>query len=95
MSDRMRAAVLRKIRTPLKIERVAVPEPGPGEILVRVVACGVCHSDLHAVDGDWTPGPVLPLIPGHEVTGHVAGFGAGVAGFKIGQAVGVPWMFSA
>jgi len=95
MSDKMNAAVLRKIRTPLKIERVAVPEPGPSEILIRVVACGVCHSDLHAVDGDWTPGPVLPLIPGHEVTGHVAALGAGVAGFKIGQTVGVPWMFSA
>lgn len=91
----MRAAVLRRIGAPLKIERLPVPEPGPGELLVRVTACGVCHSDVHAVDGDWTPGPVLPLIPGHEVAGHVAGLGAGVTGFKIGDAVGVPWMYSA
>jgi propanol-preferring alcohol dehydrogenase len=91
----MRAAVLRKLRTPLRIEKLARPEPGPGEILIRVAACGVCHSDLHAVDGDWTPGPTLPLIPGHEVTGHVAALGSGVSGVKLGEAVGVPWMFSA
>ncbi len=91
----MQAAVLRKLGTPLEIETLPIPEPGPGEILIKVVACGVCHSDLHAVDGDWTPGPVLPLIPGHEVAGTVAGLGAGVAGFKIGERVGVPWMFSA
>jgi len=95
MAHQMRAAVLRKLRTPLKIEKLPEPEPGPGELLIRIAACGVCHSDLHAIDGDWTPGPVLPLIPGHEVTGHVAALGSGVTGFKIGDAVGVPWMFSA
>jgi alcohol dehydrogenase, propanol-preferring len=95
MITQMRAAVLRRLRTPLKIEKLPWPEPGPGEILIRVVACGVCHSDLHAVDGDWTPGPALPLIPGHEVTGHVAALGSGVSGVRIGEAVGVPWMFSA
>ncbi|MGH6959559.1 MAG: alcohol dehydrogenase catalytic domain-containing protein, partial [Dongiaceae bacterium] len=95
MAKTMRAAVLRRLRTKLRIERLPIPEPGPGELLIRVVACGVCHSDLHAVDGDWTPGPALPLIPGHEVTGHVAGIGAGVRGFRVGDAVGVPWMFSA
>ena len=95
MSNHMKAAVLRKLRQPLRIETVARPEPGVGEILIRVAACGVCHSDLHAVDGDWTPGPVLPLIPGHEVTGHVAALGPGAGGFKIGEPVGVPWMFSA
>jgi propanol-preferring alcohol dehydrogenase len=62
---------------------------------VKVAACGVCHSDLHAIDGDWAPGPTLPLIPGHEVTGHVAALGAGVSGFEIGDVVGVPWMWSA
>lgn len=97
---KMRAAVLRKLRTKLKIERLPIPEPGPGEILIKVVACGVCHSDLHAIDGDWNPGPVLPLIPGHEVTGHVAAIGAGVSsdstgGFRKGDPVGVPWMWSA
>jgi propanol-preferring alcohol dehydrogenase len=91
----MKAAVLRKIRQKLKIETVPIPEPGHGEILIKVVACGVCHSDLHAVDGDWTPLPTLPLIPGHEVAGTVAGLGTGVTGFKVGQRVGVPWMFSA
>jgi propanol-preferring alcohol dehydrogenase len=96
----MKAAVLRKLGQGLKIERLPIPEPGPGEILVKVAACGVCHSDLHAIDGDWTPPPVLPLIPGHEVAGHVAGMGEGVpsggiGGFRVGDAVGVPWMWSA
>ncbi|HEY4162609.1 MAG TPA: zinc-dependent alcohol dehydrogenase [Dongiaceae bacterium] len=96
----MRAAVLRKIRDKLRIERLPIPEPGPGEILIKVVACGVCHSDLHAIDGDWNPPPVLPLVPGHEVTGHVAELGpgvqtSGVTGFRRGDAVGVPWMWSA
>jgi propanol-preferring alcohol dehydrogenase len=95
MVGRMRAAVLRRIGGRLRIERLPVPEPGPGELLVRVAACGVCHSDVHAVDGDWTPLPTLPLIPGHEVTGHVAGLGTGVADFRVGDAVGVPWMYSA
>lgn len=91
----MKAAILRELRAPLKIESLPIPEPGRGEILIKVAACGVCHSDLHAVDGDWTPGPVLPLIPGHEVTGTVAGLGEGVDGFKAGDRIGVPWMFSA
>lgn len=95
MITKMRAAVLRKLRTPLKIETLPLPEPGPGQVLIRVAACGVCHSDLHAVDGDWTPGPTLPLIPGHEVTGHVAALGSGVTDIKVGETVGVPWMFSA
>jgi alcohol dehydrogenase, propanol-preferring len=90
MARHMRAAVLRKLRTLLRIEKLPEPEPGPGELLIRITACGVCHSDLHAIDGDWTPGPVLPLIPGHEVTGHVVALGSGVAGFKPGDAVGVP-----
>jgi len=95
MAKTMRAAVLREIGTKLKLERLPIPEPGPGEILVKVAACGVCHSDLHAIDGDWTPGPTLPLIPGHEVTGHLAELGVGVTGFRAGDAVGVPWMWSA
>lgn len=91
----MRAAVLRQIGGRLAIETVPIPVPGPGQILVRVAACGVCHSDLHAVDGDWTPLPTLPLIPGHEVTGHVAALGPGVAGFAPGDPVGVPWLWAA
>lgn len=91
----MKAAVLRRLKTPLEIETAPVPEPGRGELLIKVVACGVCHSDLHAIDGDWTPAPVLPLIPGHEVAGIVAGLGDGVDGFREGDRVGVPWMWSA
>jgi alcohol dehydrogenase, propanol-preferring len=91
----MTAAVLHALKTPLRIETVPIPEPGPGELLIKVTACGVCHSDLHAVDGDWTPPPVLPLIPGHEVAGRVVGLGPGTAGFAAGDHVGVPWMYSA
>lgn len=94
MPKKMKAAVLRKIGTELAVENLPVPEPGPGDILIKVTACGVCHSDLHAVDGDWVPLPNLPLIPGHEVTGHVAALGPGVTEFKKGDRVGVPWMYS-
>lgn len=95
MPRTMQAAVLHRIGDPLVIETRQVPEPGHGEILIRVTACGVCHSDLHAVKGDWDPLPSLPLIPGHEVTGHVAAVGSGVTGFAVGQTIGVPWMYSA
>ena len=95
MKKTMKAAVLHKIGDKLQIEQVPVPQPKRGEVLIKVAACGVCHSDLHAVDGDWTPLPTLPLIPGHEVAGHVAALGEGVGGFKVGDAVGVPWMYSA
>jgi len=94
MAQTMRAAVLHRIKDRLAIEDVARPEPGRGEILIKVAACGVCHSDLHAIEGDWSPLPNLPLIPGHEVTGHVAAIGPGVEGFATGAAVGVPWMYS-
>ena len=95
MQGKMKAAIVRKTGTPLKIETLPIPEAGPGEILIKVTACGICHSDVHAVDGDWNPGPNLPLIPGHEVAGHVAAIGKGVKGFRLGDAVGVPWMYSA
>jgi len=95
MRQTMKAAVLYATGTPLVIEDVPIPQPGPGEVLIRVTACGVCHSDLHAVDGDWTPGPVLPLIPGHEVAGRIAGLGPDVTGLAMGDEVGVPWMYSA
>ncbi len=93
MTKTMKAAVLHKIGDGLKIETIARPVPGPGEVLIKVKACGVCHSDLHAVEGDWTPHPALPLIPGHEVTGHVEELGPGVDGFAVGDRIGVPWMF--
>jgi len=71
---------------------IAIPEPGPGEVLIRVSACGICHSDIHALDGDWSPPSELPLIPGHEITGHVVAHGTGVTAPAIGAAVGVAWL---
>ncbi|GAB4394134.1 MAG: zinc-dependent alcohol dehydrogenase family protein [Kiloniellaceae bacterium] len=67
------------------------PEPGPGQIRVKVAACGVCRTDLHVVDGD-LPEPKLPIVPGHEIVGSVDALGEGVEGFAPGQRVGVPWL---
>lgn len=91
----MKAAVARAFGQPLTIEELPVPQPGPGEVLVKVAACGVCHTDLHAIDGDWPVKPTLPLVPGHEGVGHVAAVGAGVSDVKEGDAVGVPWLYDA
>lgn len=91
----MKAAVVHQFGMPLGIEDVAVPRPVAGQILVRVVNCGVCHTDLHAADGDWPVKPKLPFIPGHEGVGHVAAVGAGVTNLKEGDRVGVPWLHSA
>lgn len=91
----MRAAIARTFKAPLSLETVPVPKPGPGEVLVKVVASGVCHTDLHAIDGDWPVKPALPLIPGHEGVGHVAAVGPGVEDLKEGDAVGVPWLHHA
>ena len=87
----MRAMVLDKPRTPLVLRERPVPPPGRGELLVTIAACGVCRTDLHVVDGDLTE-PKLPIVPGHEIVGRVAAVGAGVAGFDIGERVGVPWL---
>ncbi|MBV9889401.1 MAG: alcohol dehydrogenase AdhP [Rhizobacter sp.] len=95
MSTTMKAAVVREFRQPLVLEEVAVPRPKPGEILVRIAASGVCHTDLHAADGDWPVKPQPPFIPGHEGVGHVAAVGAGVSHIKEGDRVGVPWLYSA
>jgi hypothetical protein len=92
MKKTMKAAVLHKIGDKLRIEQVPVPTPGRGDVLIKVIACGVCHSDLQAIDGDWQPLPTLPLSPGHEVAGHVAALGEGVTDLKVGDAVGVPWI---
>ena len=95
MPTTMKAAVVRAFGKPLVIEDVPVPIPGPGEILVKTKACGVCHTDLHAASGDWPVKPVPPFIPGHEVAGVVAALGPGVADFKLGDAVGVAWLHDA
>lgn len=91
----MRAAVVTQFRQPLEIRQVPVPKPGPGEVLVRVHACGVCHTDLHAVDGDWPDKPPLPRIPGHEAVGEVVQLGDDVDEVAVGDRVGVPWLHSA
>ena len=87
----MRAMVLDAPRTPLVMRERSLPAPGAGEILVAVAACGVCRTDLHVVDGELEH-PKLPIVPGHEIVGRVAALGAGVAGFSIGERVGVPWL---
>jgi propanol-preferring alcohol dehydrogenase len=83
--------VLNELRTPLRLTELAERLPGPGEIRVKVGACGVCRTDLHVVDGD-LPGPKLPIIPGHEIVGRVDALGAGVRELELGQRVGVPWL---
>lgn len=87
----MRAAVLDRPGEPLQIRRRVVPAPGHGEVLIEIEACGVCRTDLHLVDGE-IPTPHLPLIPGHEIVGRVAGCGDGVKRFQVGDRVGVPWL---
>lgn len=80
--------------TPLKVAERALPHPGAGEILLQVQACGLCHTDLHIVEGDITP-PALPLIPGHQVVGRVEAIGEDVQGWSIGDYGGVPWLYAA
>jgi propanol-preferring alcohol dehydrogenase len=91
----MKAAVVHSFGQPLQIDEVPVPEVTPGQVLVKVVASGVCHTDLHAADGDWPVKPSLPFIPGHEGVGFVAALGKGVTGIKEGDRVGVPWLHTA
>jgi propanol-preferring alcohol dehydrogenase len=87
----MRAMVLERSPGALTLAERPRPEPGPGQLLIKVAACGVCRTDLHVVDGELTH-PKLPLVPGHEVVGRVAALGAGVDGFAEGERVGVPWL---
>ena len=90
-AKRMRAMVLDEAGRPLVLRERAVPEPGKGQVLVEVGACGVCRTDLHVCDGELTE-PKLPLVPGHEVVGRVAALGPGVECFREGARVGVPWL---
>ena len=95
MPKTMKAAVVRAFGSPLTIEEVPVPSPGPGEVLVKIVATGVCHTDLHAAAGDWPLKPTPPFIPGHEGAGIVTALGSGVAGIKEGDPVGIAWLHDA
>ena len=91
----MKAAVVPALGQPLDIRDVPVPEVRPGEVLIRVRASGVCHTDLHAAEGDWPVKPAPPFIPGHEGVGEVAALGAGVDWLKEGDRVGAPWLHTA
>ena len=87
----MKAMILDAPGQPLQHRDVADPEPGPGQVLVKVAACGVCRTDLHVADGELTE-PRLPIIPGHEIVGRIEARGPGAAGFTIGDRVGIPWL---
>src|SRR3954451_738943 len=88
----MRAAVVPGFGQPLVIEDRPVPEPGPGQVVVRMEASGLCHTDIHAANGDWPVTPTVPFIPGHEGVGIVTALGDGVTSLKTGQRVAVPWL---
>jgi propanol-preferring alcohol dehydrogenase len=92
---KMRAAMVEQFKKPLVLREWDIPAPGPGQILVKTEACGVCHTDIHAASGDWPIKPKLPFIPGHEGIGRVSAVGAGVTIVKEGDRVGVPWLHSA
>lgn len=99
MADQMKAMAVVELGRELEAVTRPIPEPAPGEVLVKVSACGVCRTDLHVVDGDLAD-PRLPIIPGHEVVGHIAGFGHGAGNgedpaggnLSLGMRVGVPWL---
>jgi propanol-preferring alcohol dehydrogenase len=97
LGDVMRAMMLRGPRPiemkPLELENIPEPSPGPGEVKIKVLACGVCHTDLHTVEGELSL-PKLPIVPGHEVVGTVAELGEGSHRYKVGDRVGVTWLFS-
>jgi alcohol dehydrogenase, propanol-preferring len=95
MAKMMRAGVVHAFGAPLRIEEVPIPAPGPGEVLIKVIATGVCHTDLHAANGDWPGRPLLPFVPGHEGAGIIAACGPGVVGLKEGDRAGVAWLHDA
>jgi propanol-preferring alcohol dehydrogenase len=93
--SKMHVAMVEQFKSPLVLREWDIPKPGVGQILVKTEFCGVCHTDIHAADGDWPVKPQLPFIPGHEGIGRVSAIGAGVTRVKEGDRVGVPWLHSA
>jgi alcohol dehydrogenase, propanol-preferring len=91
----MQAAVVKEFGKDLSVEEVPVPQPGHRQVLVKLVTSGVCHTDLHAAEGDWPVKPNPPFIPGHEGVGEVVALGEGVKSLKVGDLVGCAWLFSA
>jgi propanol-preferring alcohol dehydrogenase len=87
----MHAMILKKLKTPLEWTELPDRQPGPNEIRVKVLACGVCRTDLHVIDGE-LPGPQIPIIPGHEIVGRIDAMGSQVQGLEFGERVGIPWL---
>ena len=95
MQKTMKAAIVTEFGKPLAIDEMPVPNAEPGRIVVKIQSSGVCHTDLHAAEGDWPFKPQPPFVPGHEGVGYVAAIGAGVTAVKEGDRVGVPWLHTA
>jgi propanol-preferring alcohol dehydrogenase len=88
----MKAAVVTSFEAPLELQEREVPQPGPGQVLVEMEACGLCHTDIHAAHGDWPVKPTPPFVPGHEGVGIVTAVGAGVRNRRLGDRVALPWL---
>ena len=88
----MKSAVVTAFDAPLEIQERPVPQPGPGQVLVRMEACGLCHTDIHAAHGDWPVKPSPPFVPGHEGVGVVTALGEGVTDRELGHRVAIPWL---
>jgi propanol-preferring alcohol dehydrogenase len=88
----MKAAVVTRFRGPLEIQERPVPEPGPDEVLVRIETCGLCHTDIHAANGDWPVKPSPPFTPGHEGIGHIEKLGSNVTDRSVGERVAIAWL---
>lgn len=91
----MQAAVVKEFGTALSVEEYPLPTPGPGQALVKLISSGVCHTDLHAAEGDWPLKPSPPLVPGHEGVGEVVALGEGVTSLAVGDLVGNAWLWTA
>ena len=88
----MKAAVVTALGQPLEIQDRPIPEPAPEQVLVRMEACGLCHTDIHAINGDWPVKPTAPFVPGHEGVGIVEKLGANVTSHKVGDRVAIAWL---
>ncbi|MEV4666210.1 alcohol dehydrogenase AdhP [Microbacterium sp. LWO12-1.2] len=88
----MKAAVVTSFTSPLEVTQREVPAPGPGEVLVRLETCGLCHTDIHAARGDWPVKPLPPFVPGHEGVGIIEELGDGVTTRALGERVAIPWL---
>ena len=91
----MKAAINTEYKGKLAITDLPIPEVGPNDVLVKIAACGVCHTDLHACHGDWPVKPKMPLVPGHEGVGVIEKLGSNIKHLEVGDRVGVPWLYSA